>query len=82
LDEHTSQLDTQSERLVQDSMNEMVKGRITLIIAHRLQTARRADEICVLTKGQIVEKGTHEELVGREGGAYRGLWLAQQAKGE
>jgi ABC-type multidrug transport system fused ATPase/permease subunit len=82
LDEHTSQLDTQSERLVQDSMDDLMKGRISLVIAHRLQTARRAHEICVLSSGKVVEMGTHDQLVTKPGGAYHGLWLAQQAKQE
>lgn len=77
LDEHTSALDAHSERLVQDSLTGLQLGRITLMIAHRLQTARRADTICVLTSGQIVEQGTHDELVQRPDGVYHALWLAQ-----
>ena len=63
-------------------MDEMMKGRISLIIAHRLQTARRANEICVMVQGRMVENGTHDELIEKQGGAYHGLWLAQQAKAE
>jgi ABC-type multidrug transport system fused ATPase/permease subunit len=82
LDEHTSQLDTASEKLVQDSMDEMMKGRVSLIIAHRLQTARRAGEICVMVQGRIVETGTHDQLVNKPDGAYQALWIAQQSKQE
>jgi ABC-type multidrug transport system fused ATPase/permease subunit len=82
ISEHTSQLDTQSEKLVQDSMEDMMKGRVSLIIAHRLQTARRASEICVMVQGKIVETGTHDQLLTKVGGVYHGLWLAQQRKGE
>ena len=63
-------------------MDDIVKGRITLIIAHRLQAARRADEICVMVQGKIVESGTHEQLVAKVGGAYHQLWLAQLSKTE
>jgi len=63
-------------------MDELMKGRISLIIAHRLQTARRASEICVMVAGRIVEMGTHDQLLTKPNGAYHGLWLAQQAKGE
>lgn len=62
-------------------MDEMIKGRISLVIAHRLQTARRASEICVLVQGRIVEMGTHDQLVSKAGGVYQGLWYAQQSRG-
>ncbi len=67
LDEATSSLDTESERLVQDAINNMMKNRTCVVIAHRLSTIRHADEIIVLQKGSIVERGTHEELVGQNG---------------
>ena len=63
LDEATSSLDTESERLVQDAINNMMQNRTSLVIAHRLSTIRHADEIIVLQKGKIVERGTHEQLL-------------------
>ena len=63
LDEATSSLDTESERLVQDAINHLMQERTSLVIAHRLSTVRHADEILVLQKGVIVERGTHDELV-------------------
>ena len=63
LDEATSALDTESERLVQDALERLMKTRTTVAIAHRLSTIKNADEICVLHEGQIVERGTHEELL-------------------
>jgi ATP-binding cassette, subfamily B, bacterial MsbA len=67
LDEATSSLDTESERLVQDAINNMMQNRTCVVIAHRLSTIRHADEIIVLQKGAIVERGTHEELVSQNG---------------
>ena len=63
LDEATSALDTESERLVQDALERLMKTRTTIAVAHRLSTIKNADEICVLHEGQIVERGTHEELM-------------------
>ncbi len=63
LDEATSALDTESEKLVQDALEQLMKGRTTIVIAHRLSTVRKADEIIVLSKGKIVERGTHQSLL-------------------
>lgn len=67
LDEATSSLDTESERLVQDAINNMMQNRTCVVIAHRLSTIRHADEIIVLQMGRIVERGTHEQLVNQHG---------------
>lgn len=67
LDEATSALDTESERLVQEALERLMKSRTTIAIAHRLSTIKNADEICVLFEGEIVERGTHEELIALDG---------------
>jgi subfamily B ATP-binding cassette protein MsbA len=79
LDEATSSLDTESERLVQDAINNMMQNRTCVVIAHRLSTIRHADEIIVLQKGSIVERGTHEELV-LQNGFYKKLVDMQEIK--
>lgn len=67
LDEATSSLDTESERLVQDALERLMKGRTTFVVAHRLSTIQRADRILVLDKGKLVEEGTHAQLLERKG---------------
>ena len=67
LDEATSALDTESERLVQDALEHLMKTRTTVAIAHRLSTIKNADEICVINEGEIVERGTHDELIALDG---------------
>lgn len=77
LDEATSQLDAESERLVQEALNRIVKGRTVFIIGHRLSSLRNATNIIVLVKGRIVEQGIHEDLMNKELGVYRRLYETQ-----
>lgn len=79
LDEATSSLDTESERLVQDAINHLMQDRTSLVIAHRLSTVRHADEILVLQKGEVVERGTHDQLV-HLNGFYRRLVDMQEVR--
>ncbi|MEO7769253.1 MAG: ABC transporter ATP-binding protein, partial [Ferruginibacter sp.] len=78
-DEATSSLDTESERLVQDAIINLMQDRTSLVIAHRLSTIRNADEIIVLQKGEIIERGTHESLIDQNG-FYKKLVDMQEIK--
>jgi ATP-binding cassette subfamily B protein len=78
LDEATSSLDTRTERDVQEELDQLAQGRTTITIAHRLSTIRDADQIVVLDHGEIVERGTHEELLAR-GGRYAALLSSDPA---
>lgn len=73
LDEATSSLDSESERLVQDALDQLMQGRTSFVVAHRLATVRKADKILVIDGGKVVESGTHDELVQIEHGVYAGL---------
>ncbi|MBC7963154.1 MAG: ATP-binding cassette domain-containing protein, partial [Steroidobacteraceae bacterium] len=82
LDEATSALDTESEQMVQNALNNLMRNRTTFVIAHRLSTVLNADRILVLDKGEIVEQGSHEELVMNENGLYKKLYSMQFQDGE
>ncbi|MFY7944536.1 MAG: ABC transporter ATP-binding protein, partial [Crocinitomicaceae bacterium] len=71
LDEATSALDTESEKLVQEALETLMKGRTSFVIAHRLSTIKNVDEIIVLSKGEIVERGNHNELLEAKGAYYK-----------
>jgi ATP-binding cassette subfamily B protein len=77
LDEATSSLDSESEALIQQAMERLMKGRTSIVIAHRLSTVRSLDRILVFDRGEIVEQGTHAALANRTGGIYRGLFERQ-----
>jgi ABC-type multidrug transport system fused ATPase/permease subunit len=80
LDEATSSLDAESESLVQEALDELMKGRTTIIIAHRLATIRKVDRIYALSAGKIVEEGSHTELLKKEDGFYSNLVKLQFAE--
>ncbi|GJN27254.1 hypothetical protein PR202_gb15259 [Eleusine coracana subsp. coracana] len=79
LDEATSALDSESERAVQDALDRASVGRTTVVVAHRLSTLRKADTIAVLDAGRVVEQGTHDELLGTDGGVYANMQKASSA---
>ena len=79
LDEATSSIDTRTEVLVQDAFEELMKGRTSFIVAHRLSTIKKADQILVMKAGNIIERGTHDELLA-QGGFYKQLYESQFAK--
>ncbi len=82
LDEATSSVDSYSEQLIQDATDKITKGRTSIVIAHRLATVQKADQIIVMDDGHIVEKGSHEELLKKEDGYYRNLYEVQFLKAE
>ena len=71
LDEATSSIDTHTEKLIEKGMDELMKGRTTFVIAHRLSTVRNADAIIVLEHGQIIERGNHDDLIAQKGRYYQ-----------
>ena len=71
LDEATSSIDTRTEKLVQDGMDKLMKGRTTFVIAHRLSTVKNADCIMVMEAGRIIERGSHDELIAKKGRYYQ-----------
>ncbi|MBL7893340.1 MAG: ATP-binding cassette domain-containing protein, partial [Bacteroidia bacterium] len=73
LDEATSSLDSESERVVQEALDKLMEGRTSFVVAHRLSTIRKADKIVVLEKGEVIETGTHEELMLNNDGLYKSL---------
>ena len=77
LDEATSALDNTTEIMIQEALNELCKGRTTIVVAHRLSTVKNADEIAVISGGEIIEQGTHEELIKIENGTYAHLYSLQ-----
>ncbi len=77
MDEATSSLDSESEHYIQDALNILMKGKTVIMIAHRLSTIMSADRILVVDHGEIVEDGSHKELLKKKGGLYKKLWDLQ-----
>ena len=77
LDEATSSLDSHSEALIQDALDKLMTGKTSIVIAHRLSTIRKMDRIIVIDDGQILEMGSHKELISRKRSLYRKLWRLQ-----
>ena len=81
LDEATSALDAESEHIVQEAIDRLMADRTTIVVAHRLSTVRTADTICVVQRGRIAERGSHDELLAIEAGVYRAL-VRRQMEGK
>lgn len=81
LDEATSSVDSESEQLIQHAIDTMIKGRTSIVIAHRLSTIRKADEIIVMDKGRILERGNHQSLLHAQGEYYK-LYTAVEKQAE
>jgi len=77
LDEATSSLDSESEKLIQDALDKLMKNKTVIVIAHRLSTIRKMDRIIVVDRGKIVEEGTHQDLIAKQSGIYKKLWELQ-----
>lgn len=78
LDEATSALDAGSEQIVQEALDRLMVGRTAVVVAHRLSTIRNADIIAVVEQGQVIERGTHKDLISRQGGPYSALVRLQE----
>ena len=77
LDEATSALDNVTEALIQEALDSLKKGRTTIVVAHRLSTIKNADNILVISNGQIIESGTHKKLISKQNGIYKKLYKSQ-----
>jgi ATP-binding cassette subfamily B protein len=78
LDEATAAMDTRTERRIQNALSQLIRGKTTIMIAHRLSTLRDADELVVIERGRLAEQGTHAELLNKEDGVYRHLFELQE----